>query len=542
MPKLWQFPAHVQTFQALPQPIAPGAGFESCAPVLLPKKKAAQTGQAEAYQLNPAATVAVPLGFPTVAPDRVRTTKWVPGADFWPPLRKLPTVNDFPMGFEPLFPPKLLKAKMPGTFEDHALNKPPAATAHDPLGWEPTFPWKLPRRPVDRGTAANERQPPPTTAANPIGWRVDFPDRLRKRPTDAAGYVQALLALAQPVAPNGWAAQFPWKLLKRPTDTGSGVQPGNQPPAATSQFPLGWEPLFPWRVRSGRAPGIFDHLPLFLVPAATSANPLGWEATAPWWLKKRPTDAGVVNFALIQPRAATAQNPIGWRGEFPDRMRGRFWTPGAGECPTDRPPPTVAANPLGWEGIFPWRLPKKANDGTFQLQFRFGALTPMMAWYSFPDRMPRVYQRAIAVETVLLAPARFPEGWPPVYPGRFCPRIVDRTWTSNLLVPAAPPLFAWHQFPDRMKRRRADLGTAFSPVDRKAGIVLGDGCIFPVTFRKLRLLPAQFVEVWLAIMNPTIAARRIEFREPARKRIEVAGIINRRRESTEPIVRRQEPA
>lgn len=613
MPRLWQFPATAPTFTALPQPAAPGAGFEGVSPSVLPRAKAARSGNyvyvpnalpqppapgAGFEGVSPAILLkgqpaqsgnafyplvaqrptsdANPLGWEPISPPKLRRALMPVGHEVLP--EKRPPVANTQDGWEAFFPPKMIRGRMASTSEDHALNKPPAATANDPLGWEAFFPWKMRSKPVDRGQGGTEgplMPPAAATVANPLGWSIMAPVMLPHRPADGGCHAFTLVSLPQPEATRGWEALAPVNLPKRPTDAGRSEFTLFKPPAATSARPLGWEAVAPALLPRSRAATWFAFAPQFLIPAATSAAPLGWEAVAPWRVRKAtgvsgtadtafqpppifspygwPSDAPALMRKRVAPQTFTFQpgnqpptqsagNPLGWEPVAPAILPRRV-APGVGTFqPQNLLPPVSSQFPQGWQPIAPFLLKKRPNDGTFQLQFGFGPLTPITLWYVFPASMPRASARPGASDLSHRAPSRPVEGWTVIAPtGSRRPPVAGFVVDAEIYRRMTPPR-AWVEFPATNPRTsHAPVGDSWTIVPYIVRPVAWFECLYPRGARPV--LPRGLVElvaVWVPVANPHVASRRLVFAPPSRIRYEFLGSVNRRLEIRAPIVKRLE--
>lgn len=334
---------------ALAQPVAPGSGFEFNAPSRMPRAKGAPFDfNADAFQLSPAATAAVTLGFPAFYLDRMQKGKWVPGAEAWPLNQPPASVAQNPVGWEALFPWKLPKRPTDFGVCFWSLDQPPAATAQNPVGWEGQFPWWLRKKPTDFGATSYPQYPPPaSTATYPVGWEAISPWKLRKAPTDP-GLIDG--PLVQPPAstatnPIGWRIETPDKLRKGPTDRGTTLDPWNLPPPTPTLIPLGFFPFAPEKMRKAPTdPGGFVQT---LTALAQPIAPNGWETSAPWKLRKEPTDPGVSDWPTNQPPAATSAYPVGWEVLQPS-ARKRHVDRGFVDAPV---PAQAAGYASGWEAF-----------------------------------------------------------------------------------------------------------------------------------------------------------------------------------------------
>lgn len=526
MPRLWQFPATAPTFTALPQPDPPGSGFESNSPPIL-RRRPTQAGDSF-FPLAPQPFIdPVPRGGEAVFPPKLPRRAMPGGTTAL--IEKFPPVYVF-LGYDPVSPAKMKRAAMPPTFEHHPENQPPAATAHDPLGWEPLFPWKLPRRRADLGQDSPLRHPAAVTAANPIGWTISAPTGLPRHRTDA-GQCEFTLFLppAQTSAfPTGWESVAPPSLPRSHGATGFVTPPWILVPAATAGSPSGWEPFAPVRVAKATwVPG-WAYVPADPMGALTFANPLGWTISAPVTMLRGRDSAPVGTFQPFDtPPTQVSGNPTGWEPVAPVGMPRRAAPPVATYVPSDLMLPATNSFPLGWEPIAPVLLRKRPNDGTFQLQFGFGALTPITIWYSFPASMPRLYQRPGAFEVPFLAPFQPVEGWAAIAPVGM-PRPPVEGFVAETHLPIIPPS-AWNEFPDRAPKLRSAPGWVSAPFVLPRPVAWFE-CLYPHRGRTPRPRSESFyADIWRAIDNPTVYTNRIEF----------GGTIVTRLVFTSPIVQRK---
>lgn len=206
MTRQWQFPARGDPpLLALPQPAAPGAGFESVAPERARRRDAlAGFSDAPLLQPYPAPTAGNPVGWEAAAPCRSPKAPTQAGAQEWTLFQPPAPTAGSPLGWEAWGPRKSPKAPTQAGASDAPLAQPPAATAANPLGWAGVFPLgRRPQAPPGFGLGPLDLPPAPPTLA-PLGWEGVGPPRARKARTDLGDHAFTLRALPQPVPPEGW--------------------------------------------------------------------------------------------------------------------------------------------------------------------------------------------------------------------------------------------------------------------------------------------------------------------------------------------------
>lgn len=197
-----------EIFRALPQPTAPGMGFES------------------------------------VAPDRARlrapTPAWI-DPPLTPPAPP-PVLN--PWSYQAESPDRALRRSPAQAFQDSPLSPPPLPPVLSPWAYMAEAPDRARLKPAP---AVFQDSPLSPVVYPNLGWVAVYPEVKGRRPTDAGGYADTFRALPQPLAPNGWDVIAPERSSRTPRAPGTFAWAADVPT-------VGSAPAFP-------ACPTFDHRP-----------------------------------------------------------------------------------------------------------------------------------------------------------------------------------------------------------------------------------------------------------------------------------------